>query len=296
MHKVKERPPRHKKLITHGLYLKRAALGTLGFCTRSAVAIEGLAPQWLEIVEIDLNLTKIHHNLHGTRIAHVSDLHLSRTVGQGYLQRCIERLNRLEADIVVLTGDYITYDIRGKYREQVAALLGRIKSRFGTYACLGNHDYGIKVQPRRRRDYMLIRFLRNLRANGITVLRNQSRALNIHGELLRLVGLGDLKVDDFHPQEAFADIPDDQAKIALVHNPRAVEYIEPFGVDVVFSGHTHGQTSRFPPEHMLNLKGRQFHAGMYDVNGTRLYVNRGLGRVGRIRFNSRPEITVLTLR
>ena len=276
--------------------MKGAALGALGFCTRWAVNAHGSGPEWLEVVEIDLNLQSYHPKLHGTRIAHVSDLHLSRTVRAEYLSRCIERINRIDADIVVLTGDYITYDIRGKYRKQVAALLGRIQSRFGTYACLGNHDYGLKAIPPRRRNYMLLEFLSRLKIKRITVLRNQATTLKIHGEPLRIVGLGDLRVGDFHPQTAFADASDADVTIALVHNPKGVEYLHQFDVDVVFSGHTHGRISRFPHDHFLNTKKRKFHAGMYEVNGTRLYVNRGLGRVGRIRFNSRPEITVLTLR
>ena len=296
MRRAKEPSPKRKELIDRGFYLKGLALGTLGFCTRSAVDVEGLAPQWLEVVEIDLNLAKPHHRLHGTRIAHVSDIHLSRTVGKEYISRCIDRINQLEADIVVLTGDYITYDIRGNFRKQVASLLARIKSRFGTYACLGNHDYGLKAMPARRRNYMLIKFLRSLKAKGITVLRNESTVLDIHGEPLRLVGLGDLRVADFHPKKAFAQASNGDVTIALVHNPKAVEYLEQFDVDVVFSGHTHGRTSRFPPEHILNTKSRRFHAGMYDINGTRLYVSRGIGRIGRMRFNARPEITVLTLR
>ena len=71
-------------------------------------------------------------------------------MSSSYLRRCIERVNLLEVDLVVLTGDYITYDLRGTYREKVAALLGDIESRFGTYACLGNHDYGIQGLPDRK--------------------------------------------------------------------------------------------------------------------------------------------------
>ncbi|MHC4742315.1 MAG: metallophosphoesterase [Planctomycetota bacterium] len=295
MPKLKKLSAKRKELLEHGFYLKGLALGTLGFCTRSAVNIEGMAKEWVEVVEIDLNLRKSHHRLHGTRIVHVSDIHRSRTTGKEYLSRCIDRINQLEADIVLLTGDYITYDIRGKFRKEVAPLLGRIKSRFGTYACLGNHDYGIKSMPKRRRNYMLIQFIRSLRARGIKVLKNQSTVLDIHGEPLRLVGLGDLQVGDFHPQKAFAEKTNGDVTIALVHNPRGIEYLDKFDVDVVFSGHTHGRVSRFPPEHILNTKSRKFQSGMYDVNGTHLYVSRGLGRVGRMRFYSRPEITVLTL-
>ncbi len=73
-------------------YLKGAILGTLGFCTRWAVDAQGNGPEWIEVVEIDLHLRNPHKRLRGTRIAHISDLHHSRTVSSGYLRRCIERI------------------------------------------------------------------------------------------------------------------------------------------------------------------------------------------------------------
>ena len=271
-------------------------MGALGVCTRSAADVRGHKPQWLEVVEIDLDLQHLSGRLGGTRIAHISDLHHSRTVSREYLRRCVERVNLLDVDIVALTGDYITYDLLGRYRKEVASLLGTIKSRFGTYACLGNHDYGLSIMPDRRRNYLLIQLLWGMKNSGVTVLRNESVVLDIGRHALRLVGLGDWGAGDFHPAKAFADKSGDYVTIALVHNPRGAEYLDSFGVDVVFSGHTHGSKFRFGPEHILNFKGRRFHAGMYDVGDTKLYVNRGLGRVGRPRFYSRPEITVLTLR
>lgn len=295
MRKVIERIQRHKELLNHGSYLKGAALGTLGFCIRSAVGADGLRPQWLEVTEIDLDLHNLHKGLHGIRIAHISDLHHSRTVSSEYLRRCIERVNSLDVDIVLLTGDYITYDIQGRYRQNVITLLGNIQSRFATFACLGNHDYGLRALHGRRRDLLLCHLIRGMEDNGITVLRNESTLLNINGSTLCFVGLGDLRVGDFHPQKAFADVPDDLATIVLMHNPRGVEYLSAFPVHAVVSGHTHGGKGKFPAVHRLNINNRSFHAGLYHVKGTKLYVNRGLGRVGRLRFNARPEITVLTL-
>lgn len=288
--------PRHRELIDRGLYLKGAALGTLGFCTRSAVDVEGLRREWIEIVEIDLQLQNLPSKLEGIRIAHISDLHYSRTVSSEYLRRCVERLNLLDVDIVLLTGDYITYDIQGRYRKKVITLLGNIRSRFGVYACLGNHDYGMQGLPGRRRDYLLYRLIRGMKAKGITVLRNESKALNINGSSLWFVGLGDLRAGDFHPQKAFANVPAEKLIFVLVHNPRGADYLGGFEADVVVSGHTHGKKPRLPAAHVLRFSNRRFHAGMYDVEGTKLYVNRGLGRVGRMRLNSRPEITILTLR
>ena len=297
MRKVIERIQRHKELLNRGAYLKGAALGTIGFCIRSAVGSDGLRPQWLEVTEIDLHLHNLHSGLHGLRIAHISDLHHSRTVSSEYLCRCIERVNLLDVDIVLLTGDYITYDIQGRYRKSVVALLGGIQSRFATFACLGNHDYGLRALHGRRRDSLLRRLIQGMEDNGITVLRNESTLLNINGSALCFVGLGDLRVGDFHPQRAFADVPDGQAAIVLVHNPRGVEYLGAFPANAVVSGHTHGAKARLPAVHRFNTtNARRFHAGLYHVKGTKLYVNRGLGRVGRLRFNARPEITVFTLR
>lgn len=282
--------------INRGHYFKGAALGTLGLCTRWAVDPYGTGPEWIEVVEIDLHLQSPHRRLHGTRIAHISDLHHSRTVSSGYLRRCIERINLLDVDVVVLTGDYITYDIRGKYREKVVALLGNIESRFGTYACLGNHDYGIRGLPSRRREQLLRRLIQGMEASRITVLRNESTVLKINGHPLWFVGLGDLRIGDFLPQEAFADVPTDQVTIVLMHNPRGVEHLAEFAANAVLSGHTHGRKAGFSAGRPWTIRDRCFHAGMYEVEGHKLYVNRGLGRVGRARLNVRPEITIFTLR
>ncbi len=277
-------------------YLKGATLGTLGFCTRWAVDAHGIGPEWVEVVEIDLHLQTPHRRLHGTRIAHISDLHYSRTVSRGYLRRCIDRINLLDVDVVVLTGDYITYDIRGKYREKLIALLDRIESRLGAYACLGNHDYGISSLPDRTRRHLLHRMIHGMEESGITVLRNESTVLDIDGHPLWIVGLGDLRVGDFRPHKAFADVPADQVTIALIHNPRGVEHLGDFAANAVVSGHTHGRKARATLGRPWTYRKRRFHAGMYEVQGKKLYVNRGLGRVGRTRLNVRPEITVFTLR
>ncbi len=277
-------------------YLQGAALGSMGFCTRWAIDADGLGPEWTEVVEIDLHMHSQNARLHGRRIAHISDLHHSRTVSGGYLRRCIERINMLDVDVVVLTGDYITYDFRGRYREKVVNLLANIESRFGAYACLGNHDYGVPSHSSSRRDHLLGRLTHGMEASGITVLRNEAAVLDMDGHPLWLVGLGDLRVGDFRPDEAFADVPTNQATIALMHNPRGVEHLGDYAAHAVMSGHTHGRRARFWPDPSGTFMRRRFHSGMYEVEGTKLYVNRGLGRVGRAKLSIRPEITIFTLR
>ena len=278
-----------------GRYLKGAAFGSLGFCTSWAVDICGVGPEWIEVVEVRLELANLSSQFRGKRIVHVSDLHCSRTVSSKYLEHCVERINLLDADIVVLTGDYVTHDYYGRYRKKVTGLLGGISSQLGVYACLGNHDYGIGGMFRSRRDDALEEMVRGIRDCGVNVLRNESSVLEIDGQVLRFVGLGDLWADDFEPERAFADVGADEAVIALAHNPDAIERLHKFDFDAVMCGHTHGSKVDFTVVHgRAGINRRFYYAGMYKIGSKKLYVNRGLGRLGKA-FSTRPEITVFRL-
>ena len=291
-----EKTRNHGRLLKHGRYLHGAALGTLGFCTSWAVDHTGQGREWIEVEQLDLRLRNLPDRLRGRRIVHISDLHLSRIVSMKYLRRCVDRVNELDADIVVLTGDYITHDRSGEYRQKAVKLIGDIKSHYGTYACLGNHDYGMMHSTHPGRDGPLEDLVEGMTENGVRLLRNESAAVQIDGRCLWLVGLGDLWVGDFKPDKAFADVPAKEAVIALSHNPRGIDRLGAYPVEAVMSGHTHGARQSWSLSGGLTRSFRRFHAGMYDVGGTKLYVNRGLGRLGRARLNARPEITVLTLR
>ncbi len=281
-------------LVRQGRYFRRSALGTLGFCTSWAIDRKGVGPEWVEVSQVDLPIPNLADPLRGLRIAHVSDLHCSTTTSSAYLHRCIERINMLGADAVVLTGDYITYDFQGRYREKVVDVLAEVMAKRGVFACLGNHDYGMQRTASRKRAQLLRRMTRGMEAKGVNVLRNEADVLDVDGHRLWFVGLGDLWMGDFQPDTAFVDVPTDQAAIALVHNPRGVEHLGEFHASVVMSGHTHGRKTTITPPGQKNQE-RPYHAGLYEVEGKQLYVNRGLGRVGRARFNARPEITVFTL-
>ncbi len=286
--------PQSNQLLDRLQHLKGTALGTLGFCTRWAVHADGTGPEWIDMVELDLHVRDVPHELHGVRIAHISDIHCSRFVSSAYLRRCIDRVNALEADIVVITGDYITYDFQGRFRTQAVELLGNVKSRLGTYACLGNHDYGVRTVPQYIRDRMLVTLINGMQQRGIRVLRNEAEKVDVDGNPLWLVGLGDLRAGDFRPGQAFSQVPPDEVTVVLLHNPRGIEYLAEYDAHAIVSGHTHGRGQSFlcPP----SRKSRHYRPGWHEIEGKRLYVNRGLGRHGRTRFKAPPEITLFTLR
>ena len=112
-------------------FIGGAALGTLGFCTACAIDAFGIEPEWVELVERELPVGNLPDAFAGMRLVHISDLHCSTTVSEEYLRRCMERINQLEPDIIVLTGDYITYDGRGRYLPKVINLVARLQCRHG---------------------------------------------------------------------------------------------------------------------------------------------------------------------
>jgi len=279
-----------------GRYLGGVACGQLGFCTPWAVNDSLYGPEWVEIIHQQLKLKNLPGSFKDFRIVQLSDLHCSSTVSHKYLYRCIKRVNQLAPDIVLLTGDYITHDYNGRFRQRVAKLLSYVKADRGIYACLGNHDYGFGGWLKRRDRFLADEMAKLLTHRGITVLRNESCALEIEQSRLWFVGLGDLWAGDFRPDEAFARIEKEETVIALAHNPSCVRHLDNYGIDVVVSGHTHGNwVDVIAPFGRPVISRRFYRAGMYEVAGKKLYVNRGLGRLGRAFFNTRPEITVFDL-
>ena len=272
-------------------------MGSLGFCTSWAVDVAGEGKEWIEVVELDLDVPNLPAGFEGKRIIHISDLHCSRTVSTKYLRRCVDRVNELDGDIVVLTGDYITHDINGRFRKKVVDIVAGLKSRYGVFASLGNHDYGIEGMSELLREKSLRCMIKGFERKGVNVLRNNSQQITLAESSLRIVGLGDLWAGDLNAGKAFADVDADEAVIVLSHNPDSISYLDSYDAGVVMSGHTHGSSLQFSVSRGCSGINRlSYPSGLYEVGDKKLYVNRGLGRLGRALFNCRPEITVFTLR
>ena len=278
--------------------MRGVVLGTMGFCTACAIDAWGVEPEWVEVVERELKLKKLPRGFHGKKIIQISDLHLSATVSKKYLKRCVRRVNMLGGDMVVLTGDYITFDRRGSYKEKVIELLGELESPLGVYACLGNHDYGVAASWQKGRENPVNYLCEGMARQGIKVLRNQAEFIQTGNDKICLVGLGDMWAGDMHIDRGFEGVSEDVTTIVLVHNPDSIEKLIERKTDAILCGHTHGGQVRVPflGPPILPIKNRHYYAGMFEVGDTTLYVNRGLGRLGRMRFNCRPEITVFTLK
>lgn len=234
----------------------------------------------------DVYLRRLPKAIDGLRIVHLSDLHYGPLVDLRHLERAIEIANDLNPDLIALTGDYISQD--RSYAAGCAALVGRLRARYGVFAVLGNHDHWT--------DATLIADL--FRAEGIRVLLNEGLRLDINGEAFWLAGVDDTMVGLEDLPLALAGSTEGEFKLLLAHNPTILRRAWRADVDLVLSGHTHGgQVTLRPEKNRSGRPRRRLLRGLGRRGNTQIYVTRGLGTVVLpIRYGCPPEVSVLELR
>ncbi|MFH1360358.1 MAG: metallophosphoesterase [Candidatus Omnitrophota bacterium] len=237
-------------------------------------------PTRIEVKTVHLSSEKLKDS--SLRLIQISDLHCDAKMRNE--NKLVELVNGLHPDIIVFTGDAVnTPDAVGLFQETMKAL----KAQCGKFAVTGNYD----------------RFWQGLPIfvdTDFKVLKENNIALSCHDEKILMSGLnyenGDKWLAILH------SLPQDPYNILLYHNSDLAEDIQGAGVDLYLSGHTHGGQFRLPfygALVTLSRFGKKYEMGLYHVGTTTLYVNRGIGMEGgyipRVRFLSRPEITVLEI-
>ncbi len=241
-----------------------------------------------EITHTEIRLRRLHAAHDGLRVVHLTDIHHSLFTPLEDVERAVHLANQLRADVVALTGDYVT--LSSAYVWPVARALGKLRARLGVFAVLGNHDFQV--------DADLV--TRALESRGIRVLRNAHHSLRLASAPLWLVGVDDLWWDSDDLSAAMRSIPARDPKILLCHNPMGIHRAAKHGVDLVLSGHTHGGQVRLPVVGSVygrSRLGRRFVEGWNRLHSTQIYVSRGIGKVlVPLRVGCPPEIACLDLR
>jgi len=232
----------------------------------------------------DVVSARVHPSLDGVRIAQLSDIHVRTGVRPRRLEAAVELVNAARPDLVVLTGDYVCMSPRPL--PMLTAALKRLTAP--AYATLGNHDHWSDAPKVRAA----------LAAAGITVLTNEHRALKVRGARLHLVGVDDSITRHHDPLAAFAGVPKGATSVVLSHDPKSADWLHPFDPALILSGHTHGGQvffRRLTPM-VARRVGIKYLSGFFDVGGSVLFVNRGLGASVPLRFRAPTEVACLTLR
>lgn len=239
----------------------------------------------LSLENIGINLERLPKKLDGLRVIHLSDLHHSPLTGLDHIARAVATASALEPDLAVFTGDYVSHD--PDYIKPVAEMLGRLRARYGAFACLGNHDHWTDPEA----------VTKNLEKNGIRVLINEGFRFQAAGASFWLAGVDDHLVGRTDLEAALRGSFPDEMKLLLAHNPVIFRKSIRYGVDLTLSGHTHGGQIRLSENQGRILPRRRFAAGLHSRGKSHIYVTRGIGTVVvPVRFQCPPEISLLTLR
>ncbi|MCY1163968.1 MULTISPECIES: metallophosphoesterase [Polaromonas] len=260
------------------------------------------------VVRVDVPIRGLPSALQGFTVAQISDIHVGPTIKGAYLQRIVNRVNGLRADMVAITGDLVD----GKVAElagHVAPLAG-LKSRHGTFFVTGNHEYYSGAHA----------WVAELRRLGLTVLMNEHVVLH-HGKAAHtaLTPLGDPQEDEHimaplvlagvtdysahHFDEAHRSDPQTalegsplaaSVRLLLAHQPRSAAAAARAGFDLQLSGHTHG--GQFYPWNLFVRFQQPFTNGLHKLQNLWVYTSRGTGYWGPPkRFGAPSEITQLRL-
>lgn len=245
----------------------------------------------------------------GLTVLHVSDTHLKERdrMKTRWLRSLPERLGAVP-DLVLATGDLVE-DATGI--DPLVEALSGLPSRWGKWYVLGSHDYYHSTFPgfvkyftghrgvTRAKPADTPRLERGLEATGWKALTNRSEVVDTPGGRIRLTGVDDPYINREETGH-LGRSDDDALAIGLMHAPEVVSEYALHGYDLALAGHTHGGQVRAPFAGAVVTNSTlpcALAAGPTRVGSSWLHVSPGLaqGKFAPVRFNCRPEVTLLTL-
>ncbi len=220
------------------------------------------------------------------KIVQLSDVHIGGLIDKEFIQSIVQRVNKLKADIVVITGDLIDIDI--DLAHDTLAELQNLQSTYGTYFVVGNHEYFHDIEV----------IIQRVTSLGIKVLENENIYIGEEAKGFNLAG-----VYDVMGYRTKAYVPDINAALSnlkksptilLAHQPRYIQEVVD-SVDLMLSGHTHGG-QLYPFRFLVKLQ-QPYIDGLHQHNEElQIYVNKGTGFWGPpMRLGASSEITEIII-
>lgn len=245
----------------------------------------------IKVNAIDLKVKNLPSTLKGFKIAHISDIQADNRTGEEKLAKYVDLLNSLQPDIVIFTGDAVTY---GTEHIPIAVkMLSKVKSKFGLYSCVGDHDYwaGLKNINDEMNKY------------GLRLYSNENAILKIDGAKIGLTFVTNIYSvrPEIETLNKLASENETDLKIFVTHQPSEslVNFAHKNGYKIFLAGHTHGGQvvfSFFGFKFIPSRVETKYVSGYYRLDSMLVNVNNGLGfTLAPIRFNAPAEITLIKL-
>ena len=242
---------------------------------------------------IKLEVENLPESLQGLRLVHISDIQGDQYTGKEEIQRYVEKVNALEPDVVIFTGDLISYGT--EFIDMSAEAFSKVEAAYGTFAVVGDHDYwaGLSnVEPA-------------LESRDISLLRDENRTIDIGDNKLLLTGITQVyskRAEAQKVKELASDTTRATLRIMAAHQISELLLNEAKGHDyrLLLAGHTHGGQVRVPFLGMTfsaSERETEFVSGTYSRDNLLINVNNGLGfTLAPVRYNAPPTISVIELR
>jgi uncharacterized protein len=259
------------------------------------LGLTGIALHQLNQVRIrrfTLPIADLPNALDGMTIAQVSDMHVGRFTKGEVLEKTVQLVNDLRADLVLLTGDLINDALADL--DAGLDLARRMQAGFGIAIIEGNHD--LIENPRE--------FETRVRASGIPFLLDESMIVDVRGTPVQLLGLRWTRVYGegrdaaigVEVKKLLEQRSADAFPILLAHHPHAFDAAAEAEMPLTLSGHTHGGQLMLNEQLGFGPALFRYWSGLYTRGASKLIVSNGVGNWFPLRVNAQAEIVHVTLR
>lgn len=224
----------------------------------------------------------------GFTIVHLTDLHYG-LVSTSFVRDVVNKANSLKRDVIVCTGDFVHRRNTHREIDGVWPILSELRAPLGVYSVLGNHDHWAGTD---RSFYWLNRTGQNL--------RHEVHAFKRNGKRLWIAGSGDLWFDHRNFDHILRNVPREDCRIVLAHNPDSADTAFSERIDLMICGHTHGGQVYIPffgTPPFLPVQNMNYNFGLKtSKKGQSVFISKGVGwGAFPVRINCPPEIAVLEL-
>lgn len=242
-----------------------------------------------EIISFDV---KSSESFKGLRLVHITDLQGDEYTGRREIAEYIKKVNALNPDLVIFTGDLISYGT--DFIDMAAEELSKVKATYGLHAVIGDHDFWAGV-PNIESAF---------RRYEIPLLQDENKIITAENDSLLLTGITEVynkQIGQSELERLTGSNPNMPIKIMAAHQAtkKVVETAREAGYEILLAGHTHGGQVRVPFLGMTFSAAEQetpYLSGVYHLEDLFINVNNGLGfTLAPIRYNAPPNISVIDL-
>lgn len=200
--------------------------------------------------EYEITINKDGGNFKEMTIAMFGDPQFGYNIGEYHLKQAVDIINKNDVDIVCVVGDIFDNQYSAiKNPDKLIDLFNQIKSKYGMYAVLGNHDVeepilcGFTFNDDDLENKLASKeMLDFIKKSGMVLLYDENVIIN---DSVNLYGRADQERPNLgnitrkESGDIFKEVDTTKPLFVLDHEPREYDELEKAGVDLMMAGHTH---------------------------------------------------------